>query len=74
MHHARPSPPTLGPSLQALPAICSTDHRMALLLEADTRTSAAAARKMFVAALDWLQIVMQVESIFLQTQTSTPQA
>ena len=27
-----------------------------------------------VAALDWLQIVMQVESIFLQTQTSTPQA
>lgn len=29
-------------------------ERMALLLEADTRTSAAAARKMFVAALDWL--------------------
>lgn len=27
-----------------------------------------------VAALDWLQIVMQVEKIFLQTQTSTPQA
>ena len=25
-----------------------------------------------VAALDWLQIVMQVESIFLQTQTSAP--
>ncbi|MBP7693171.1 MAG: CpaF family protein [Anaerolineales bacterium] len=29
-------------------------ERMALLLEADTRTSAAAARKMFVSALDWL--------------------
>jgi len=27
-----------------------------------------------VAALDWLQIVMQVENIFLQTQTTTPQA
>ena len=27
-----------------------------------------------VAALDWLQIVMQVESIFLQTQTSAPKA
>jgi pilus assembly protein CpaF len=29
-------------------------ERMALLLEADTRTSSTAARKMFVAALDWL--------------------
>lgn len=29
-------------------------ERMALLLEADTRTSAEAARKMFVSALDWL--------------------
>lgn len=29
-------------------------ERMALLLEADTRTSAPAARKMFVSALDWL--------------------
>mgnify|MGYP000938018449 CR=1 FL=1 len=29
-------------------------ERMALLLEADTRTSAEAARKLFVSALDWL--------------------